>query len=154
MEGAGIERAGCNGIGNFGYLVSIVSIVSEVIYQSEAGVGLSLALQGEDIARFVVGNQLVVAVWVGGKGSTFAVTGSGKPVKAVIGELVSSFHGFISRLPFHGADVAVESGFSGCYIVYGGIVGEGLVEFCAGNLGDPIAHIIKICGLFTCSCFG
>ena len=44
MEGPGIERAGCHGIGDLGYPVAVVGVAGEVVHQPEAGVGFSLAL--------------------------------------------------------------------------------------------------------------
>lgn len=107
MESAGIKRAGRYGIGNFGYPVTIVGIIRQIVYQPEAGIGFSPALQGEHVSRLVVGDRFVVAVGIGGKRGAFAVCGGGKAVESVVREVVSPLRGFVARFPLGGADVAV-----------------------------------------------
>ena len=85
---------------------------SQVVNQSVTGSsGLTVALQGLDVAVLVIGGYILTeTVGVRVDAGCFAVGRVQQPVQPVVGELVAADGAFIPCLPSHAADAVIVFG--------------------------------------------
>jgi len=114
---------------------------SQVVNQSVTGSsGLTVALQGLDVAVLVIGGYILTeTVGVRVDAGCFAVGRVQQPVQPVVGELVAADGAFIPCLLGHAADAAVVPGSA-----VTGIVVQVLCELTSADARQPVADIVRI----------
>lgn len=72
--------------------------VGQVVDHPVTAVQVATPLQRGDVTSPVVRQHLVETVGVGGEVGAFHIVGCCQPAQVVVGELVATFHGFVSQL--------------------------------------------------------